>query len=188
MKEPAAIIIGAGHNGLSAAAVLAKHGHRVVVLEKNDYVGGMTGTREILEGCRNEVGASVLFPLAKEVIDALDFEGNGAEFINLPVVAINLPNSGAKPLLFYSNLLRQLIHLLKDHGPRTMTGFIRLNQFCKYPAAVMDRFTAGRLPKTMDELLAEAPSAAAREQLELVFKGSAKVRRWIWSIASFLTR
>jgi phytoene dehydrogenase-like protein len=173
MAETDAIVIGAGHNGLAAAAILTKRGRRVIVLEKNAYVGGMTGTREILKGCRNEVGASVLFPLSKEVTDALDFEGNGAEFIDLPVVAINLPNSGAKPLLLYSNLLRQLVHLLGNHGPRAMTGFIRLNQFCKYPAAVMDRFTAGRLPKTMEELLAEAPSAAAREQLELVFKGSA---------------
>ena len=37
----------------------------------------------------------------------------------------------------------------------------------------MDRFTAGRLPKSMEELVADAPSDAAREQLELVFKGSA---------------
>ncbi|MCP4907643.1 MAG: NAD(P)/FAD-dependent oxidoreductase [bacterium] len=173
MAETDAIVIGAGHNGLAAAAVLAKQGRSVIVLEKNGYVGGMTGTREILEGCRNEVGASCLFPLAKEVTDALDFEGNGAEFIDLPVMAINLPNSGAKPLLFYTNPVRQLVHILKDHGPRAMLGFIRLIRFCKYPAAVMDRFTAGNLPRTMDEILEEAPSEAVREQLELVFKGSA---------------
>ncbi|MFT4571948.1 MAG: phytoene dehydrogenase-like protein [Hyphomicrobiaceae bacterium] len=173
MEETDAIIIGAGHNGLAAATVLTGKGHSVIVLEKNGYVGGMSGTREILKGCRNEVGASVLFPLAKEVTDALDFEGNGAEFITLPVVAINLPNSGAAPLLFYSNPVKQLTHFLFDHGPRAMLGFIRLMRFCKYPASVMDRFTAGRLPKTMDELIAEAPNVAAREQLDLVFKGSA---------------
>lgn len=173
MAETDAIVIGAGHNGLAAAAVLAKQGRSVIVLEKNGYVGGMTGTREILKGCRNEVGASCLFPLAKEVTEALEFEAHGAEFIDLPVMAINLPNSGAKPLLFYTNPVRQLTHLLFDHGPRAMWGFVRLMRFCKYPAAVMDRFTAGRLPKTMDELLAEAPTQAKREQLELVFKGSA---------------
>ncbi|MEZ4292412.1 MAG: NAD(P)-binding protein, partial [Myxococcota bacterium] len=43
-----AIVIGAGHNGLATAAVLAGAGKRVLVLEKNGYVGGMTGTREIL--------------------------------------------------------------------------------------------------------------------------------------------
>ena len=59
-----AIVIGAGHNGLAAARVLAQRGRRVLVLEKNRYVGGMAGTREILTGCRNDVGASLLFPLA----------------------------------------------------------------------------------------------------------------------------
>ena len=52
------IVVGAGHNGLAAAALLAKRGLRVLCLEKNGYVGGMAGTREILSGCRNDVGAA----------------------------------------------------------------------------------------------------------------------------------
>lgn len=173
MSDADVIVIGAGHNGLAAAATLAKHGRRVLVLEKNGYVGGMTGTREILKGCRNEVGASCLFPLSQEVVDELDFEGNGAEFIDLPVMAINLPNAGAEPLLFFSNPLRQLGHILFRHGPGAMFGFIRLIRFCQYPASVMDRFTAGGIPKTVEELMDDAPTEAKREQLELVFKGSA---------------
>ena len=35
------IVIGAGHNGLAAAAVLAARGLRVLCVEKNAYVGGM---------------------------------------------------------------------------------------------------------------------------------------------------
>ena len=64
-RAQSAIIVGAGHNGLASAALLAKRGLRVLVLEKNRYVGGMAGTREILSGCRNDVGASLLFPLAR---------------------------------------------------------------------------------------------------------------------------
>jgi phytoene dehydrogenase-like protein len=52
------VVIGAGHNGLAATALLAARGLRVLCLEKNAYVGGMAGTREILSGCRNDVGAS----------------------------------------------------------------------------------------------------------------------------------
>ena len=50
MKRYDAIIIGAGHNGLTAAAYLAKAGLDVVVLEKNDYIGGAAVTREMHEG------------------------------------------------------------------------------------------------------------------------------------------
>jgi phytoene dehydrogenase-like protein len=173
MSDSDAIIIGAGHNGLAAATVLASRGVKVLVLEKNSYVGGMTGTREILKGCRNEVGASCFFPISREVAEALDFEGNGAEFIDLPVMAVNLPNSGAPPLLFYKNRLRQLVHIVSRHGPSAMLGFVRLARYCKYPASVMDRFTSGRAPRSAQELLSAAPNAAAREQLEWAFSGSA---------------
>ena len=173
MRDADVIVIGAGHNGLAAAATLAKQGKKVLVLEKNGYVGGMTGTREILKGCRNEVGASCLFPLSQEVVDDLDFEGNGVEFIDLPVMAVNLPNSGTKPIIFYSKPIRQLLHIIRNHGFGAMLGFIKLVRFCGYPASVMDRFTAGNLPKSTDDPIADAPTAAKREQLELVFRGSA---------------
>jgi phytoene dehydrogenase-like protein len=38
------IVIGAGHNGLTAAALLAKHGRRVLVVEKRDVVGGLAAS------------------------------------------------------------------------------------------------------------------------------------------------
>ena len=43
-------IIGAGINGLTAAAYLAKGGHKVVVLERGDRVGGAAANREIYPG------------------------------------------------------------------------------------------------------------------------------------------
>jgi phytoene dehydrogenase-like protein len=45
MSHYDAIVIGAGHNGLTAAAYLAKAGLRVLVVEKNDYIGGAAVTR-----------------------------------------------------------------------------------------------------------------------------------------------
>src|ERR1700724_760963 len=42
-----AVILGAGHNGLVAAAYLAKAGLSALVLEKNDYVGGATTSQRI---------------------------------------------------------------------------------------------------------------------------------------------
>ena len=50
MKKYDAIIIGAGHNGLTNAAYLAKSGLDVLVLEKNEYIGGAAVTREMHDG------------------------------------------------------------------------------------------------------------------------------------------
>ena len=50
MNDYDAIVIGAGHNGLTNAAYLAKAGLKVAVLEKNDYIGGAAASRELHEG------------------------------------------------------------------------------------------------------------------------------------------
>lgn len=167
------IVVGAGHNGLATATVLARQGQRVLVLEKNAYVGGMGGTREILKGCRNEVGASCLFPLSKEIKDYFQFEDNGVELIPLPVMAVNLSGPRSRPLIFYKNPLKVIAGVCRSFGPGAMLGFVRFIKFCAYPAHVLDRFTARKAPRSLQELINEAPTERKRAQLELAFNGSA---------------
>jgi len=50
MKKHDAIIIGAGHNGLTNGAYLAKAGLDVLVVEKNEYIGGAAVSREMHKG------------------------------------------------------------------------------------------------------------------------------------------
>ena len=47
MKTYDAIVVGAGHNGLTNAAYLAKSGLDVLCVEKNDYIGGATVSRNL---------------------------------------------------------------------------------------------------------------------------------------------
>ena len=47
MKSYDAIVVGAGHNGLTNAAYLAKSGLNVLCVEKNDYIGGATVSRNL---------------------------------------------------------------------------------------------------------------------------------------------
>src|ERR1700751_5098988 len=42
-----AVILGAGHNGLVAASYLGKAGLDVLLLEKNDYIGGATTSQKV---------------------------------------------------------------------------------------------------------------------------------------------
>jgi phytoene dehydrogenase-like protein len=167
------IVVGAGHNGLATALVLARNGRRVLVLEKNAFVGGMGGTREILAGCRNEVGASCLFPLSAEIKRYFDFEYHGIELIPLPVMAVNLTGADGRPFVIYKNPLRLSFNLLRTFGLSGMLGFIRLLKFCQYPARVLDRFTARKAPRKLEDLIAEAATPEQRDHLELAFNGSA---------------
>jgi phytoene dehydrogenase-like protein len=50
MKSYDAIVVGAGHNGLTNAAYLARSGLKVLVLERNPWIGGAAVSREIQEG------------------------------------------------------------------------------------------------------------------------------------------
>ena len=45
-----AVIVGGGHNGLIAACYLGLAGLRVLVLEKNDRIGGATHSQQVFPG------------------------------------------------------------------------------------------------------------------------------------------
>ena len=49
-KEWDAIVVGAGHNGLVAACYLVRAGLKVLVVEKNDWVGGAAVSRSLHPG------------------------------------------------------------------------------------------------------------------------------------------
>ena len=64
-----AIVIGAGHNGLTSALVLQRAGLRTLLLESKRYSGGMASNVELFDGYRFEIAGSVLFPMPPEIFD-----------------------------------------------------------------------------------------------------------------------
>ena len=76
-----AIVIGAGHNGLTAAAYLGKGGLRTLVLERRPVVGGAAVTEEFHPGYRNSIASYVLSLLRPEIIRDLDLRRHGLSLI-----------------------------------------------------------------------------------------------------------
>jgi phytoene dehydrogenase-like protein len=87
-----AIIIGGGHNGLTAAAYLAKAGKKVLVLERRHVLGGAAVTEEIYPGFRFSVCSYVVSLLRPEVIRELELPKYDLEIIPLDSTFTPLPD------------------------------------------------------------------------------------------------
>ena len=78
-----AIVVGGGHNGLTAAGYLGKAGLDTLVLEKRPIVGGAAVTEEIHPGFRVSTVAYVVSLLRTEVIRDLELKRHGFEMLSL---------------------------------------------------------------------------------------------------------
>lgn len=80
-------IVGGGHNGLVAAALLARAGREVVVLEAHSELGGMASTRELIPGHRVDLGHNDLGMFRRSLIDELELLRHGLELLEAPAAA-----------------------------------------------------------------------------------------------------
>ena len=76
-----AIIVGGGHNGLTAAGYLGKTGLKTVVLERRPIVGGAAVTEEIHPGFRISTVSYVVSLLRAEVIKDLELNRHGFKML-----------------------------------------------------------------------------------------------------------
>ena len=79
MKTYDAIVVGAGHNGLTTAAFLAKAGLDVVCVEKNDYIGGAAVSRNLHEDWIYSNCSYVCSLLRPEIFQALELHRHGLQ-------------------------------------------------------------------------------------------------------------
>ena len=83
------IVIGGGHNGLVAAAWLAKARRNVLVLERRKTLGGVASTEDLIPGNQFNIGAPDAGMLLPQVNDVFDLKRHGLELIENPVAAFD---------------------------------------------------------------------------------------------------
>jgi len=165
-----AIVVGAGHNGLTAALVMARGGMRVLCLEKNHFIGGMATTTELVRGYRFELAGSVQFPVPTAIYDDLDL---GACPIYEPEVqSVSIGPSGEDPILLYSNPDRLFEHLNERLGLDAVLGMGEIAAWAEAPARAIGRFDVRTPPKSLDEMFACAANEAERDAIRTVLFGS----------------
>lgn len=92
------VVIGAGHNGLTAAAYLAGAGLSTLVLERRELVGGCCVTEEIAPGCRASTASYIASMLRPEVIRDLELGSHGLRMVPCdPALQVPFPDGQVIP-------------------------------------------------------------------------------------------
>jgi phytoene dehydrogenase-like protein len=166
------IVVGAGHNGLTAATVLAKNGLSVLCVEKNNWPGGMAATKELFKGFKHNVGAWGMLVFRDEMLKRLELEKYGLKLHRPRSSYCTFGAPEDVPFVGYTDTTEITEHLMKDHGPDALEGLAGLyNLLQKFKAAVdKDLFTE---PRPLDRLIAEAPDDETRKIILKIFQGSA---------------
>jgi len=119
---PDAIVLGAGHNGLVAAAYLARAGLSVDVFERRDVVGGACVTEELWPGVRGSPGAYTLSLLRAEIVRDLGLARHGLRVsVHEPYLFAPFPDGRA--VVTWSDHERTRARLASDWSPADAAAY-----------------------------------------------------------------
>lgn len=156
MKKHDAIIIGAGHNGLTNAAYLAKAGLDVLVVEKNDYIGGAAVSREMKEGWIYSSASYVCSMLRQAIHRDLDLSRHGLMLVPY-LGTVSFANDG-RTLVSYNEKETENLEL-RRHSPhdadamhRFQADLTRYSQFIRKTLMRTPPDPASLRPRDLGEL------------------------------------
>jgi phytoene dehydrogenase-like protein len=165
-----AIVIGAGHNGLTSAALLARSGRRTLCLDAKLYAGGMASTVELFDGFHFEIAGSLQFPTSAKVSRELGLDTLPS--VDLDVMSVSLRGVGDDPVVYYTDPTKLLTHLNEVHGAEAVNGMAGLMAWSLAPTRALGRFDAGVAPKTFDQMYACATNGFERAAVNDLLFGS----------------
>ncbi|MCP9951050.1 phytoene desaturase family protein [Actinomadura madurae] len=156
------IVVGAGHNGLVAAAYLAKAGHDVTVLERRHVVGGACVTEELIPGARFSSCAYVNSSLRPQIIRDLELERHSLEMYTTDVMNFVMGEDGDH--FFVWPEIDRTIKELERIGERDVDRFIEFGIRFRRFAKLVEPY-----------LLAEPPSLS---ELIGAFENAGEIELW----------
>lgn len=181
-----AIVAGAGHNGLTAACYLARAGLKVLVVEKNDWIGGAAVSRSLYEGWTYSNCSYVCSLLRREIVRDLELTKYGLQVIPYEGGATFTPDGD---YFAYHSDHATLRREIARHNPNDVDAYDRFSQTvirqCRFIRPFLLRNApdpTSLKPRDMGELLfllRKAHDLGARELGETL-------RFWTMSIGDFL--
>lgn len=133
-----AILVGAGHNGLTAAAYLARAGLSTLVLERRQIVGGCCVTEEIAPGCRASTTSYIASMLRPEVIRDLKLRAHGLRMAPCDP-ALQVPFPDGQLVAWWADRDRTVAELNK-FSPKDAKTFVRVDEQLKKLARYLQPF------------------------------------------------
>jgi len=168
-----AIVIGAGHNGLTSASQLARKGLKVLCLEKTDRHGGMAYTQELFKGYRHNVGAWLLLIFRDEMIKLLGLEKYDLEIMRPESSYCNYGDPRDKYFIGWTDKKKVGKHLFKVHGLKAIIGLARMDKAFATFKKLADTHLFSE-PTSFDKAVSTLKRRKTRELMKTIYYGSAK--------------
>jgi phytoene dehydrogenase-like protein len=172
MSEYDVIIVGAGHNGLTAGVELQRAGKKVLILEKTNWPGGQAATKELFKGYKHSVGAWALLIFREELIKYLEMDKEGFELIRPESSYTVFGDEGDAPFIGYTDPVELANHVVEAHGPEALEAFMNLGNLFGTFKEMFEKYMH-ETPPTLEEIIATAPDEETRKILSKLSYGSA---------------
>jgi phytoene dehydrogenase-like protein len=150
------VVIGAGHNGLVAAASLAKDGRRVTVLERAPEVGGILRGSEIAPGFTAPGVAHTVGRLRRSIVEELRLADHGLSLLT-PAVRMFAPQPDGSSVTFWGDVGRTAEEL-RERDPRDADAFVEFDRKVRAVASFLAYVNVATPPDISAPTLADAIS------------------------------
>ena len=159
MPQPDAdvVIVGGGHNGLVAGGYLARAGHRVVLVEASDTLGGMTSSAALIPGAPEHTvhpcAVDVIFLRTTTIEHDLGLRHHGYRAIETDAPYAYLHPDGT-PLVIWRNP-RRTAEEIRRFCPADADAYLELTE-------LLSAFLAVAVPAMRTDVTRPAPREVAR--------------------------